>query len=373
MEKELNQIFEIRYEREGFHNYMVLKPNQEVMEFEIQMINRQENGSLLPVRYQNDNLYYTVDGLQLLEERMKQTVLDFSEVYKILEALIQTLKELEQYMLLPDSVVLNSEMLYIDTTTKCLHLCYVPGYQGNIQKEFCALMEFLMNRVNHLDDNLVVLIYGVYHITKEDNYSLAKVEAFLKQKQHLLAKSNLDMTNNLVDGRSLNHQTTEQNQTMKDYQHMGNSQTVKDYQPARNSQIVKNHQPARNSQTVKNHQPARKSQIVKNHQPARNSQTVKDYQPAKNDQTTENSRILRYQMGKLRQQRVIYAVVSLVVFIVSLYMWEQVWIAGNIAVKNMFLASLIILLGATGSFGYSSIRIRNLKKHIINIEKESIS
>ena len=326
MEKEQKAFLDIRYEREGFHNYMVLKTNWEIAEFEIQMINKQDDLRLLPVRCQDESLYYTVDGLQLLEDRMKQTTFSFLEFHTILESLIWTLNELEKYMLLSDSIVLDSKMLYVDSGKQNLYICYIPGYQGNIQNEFCSFMEFLMNRVNHLDDNLIVLIYGIYHITKEDNYSLAKVEEFLKQKRYLCKESS-DL--NIIHSMEYEQSDTRDCKAQKEY--------ASSLEP-----VVDN-----SSKSVI-------SRISKS--------TI-----------TANSRILRYQMGKWKQQRVLYGTISCVMLIISLCLGENVWISGNLSSKNLFYACVIVLTGAIGSLVYSIMKIRSLRKHIFNIENGTFS
>lgn len=397
MEKEQKAFLDIRYEREGFHNYMVLKTNWEIAEFEIQMINKQDDLRLLPVRCQDESLYYTVDGLQLLEDRMKQTTFSFLEFHTILESLIWTLNELEKYMLLSDSIVLDSKMLYVDSGKQNLYICYIPGYQGNIQNEFCSFMEFLMNRVNHLDDNLIVLIYGIYHITKEDNYSLAKVEEFLKQKRYLCKESSdLNITHSMEYEQSDTRDCKAQKEYASSLEPVVDNSSKSVISRISKSAIAKNDKSViteNNKDTISKASKnaiskTSKNTIIDNNKSAfakANKNTITDnYENAnahhsknaainKESTITANSRILRYQMGKWKQQRVLYGTISCVMLIISLCLGENVWISGNLSSKNLFYACVIVLTGAIGSLVYSIMKIRSLRKHIFNIENGTFS
>ena len=368
MEKEQKAFLNVSYEREGFHNYMVLQPNQKITEFEISMINRQQTCRLLPLSFQKESLYYTVDGLQLLEEQMKHITFSFSQFHALLESLIQTLKELEKYMLLADSIVLHPDILYMDADKSCLYLCYVPGYKGNIQKEFGSFMEFLMNRVNHLDDNLIVLIYGVYHITKEENYSLEKVEGFLQQKRHLIRNE-----------ETLDEYHTSQNREFGNIEQVYNIEQVQNSKLMQSTKQVQNTKQVQSTKQVQNSKQVQSSKHVQNTKQMQNGDNYTTVAGKENnevcemEQSTPNSRILRYQMGKWRQQRVVYGMISSITFILSLYLCEKIWILGNVASKNLLYACIIVLLGAVGSFIYATVKIKDFKKHIINIENNTFS
>ena len=78
-------------------------------------------------------------------------------------------------MLMPETVFLDADGQ--------VYLCYVPGYEGNIQQEFCSFMEYLMKYIDHKEDNLVVLVYGIYHIVREQQYSLLAVRQFMEERE----------------------------------------------------------------------------------------------------------------------------------------------------------------------------------------------
>ena len=335
----------VSYEREGFHNYMVIEPEEETIPFEITMINQQQNCELLPVSLRNECLYYNVDGKQLLEDAMKQKPLDYVETYHILDNLIQTLKNLEEYMLLADSIVLHPDLLYIDRTKQKLYVCYIPGYQGNIQKEFCGCMELLMSRLNHLEESLVVLVYGIYHITKQENYSLQKVEDFLLEKKPQLQETELpfqecsNVPNNITQ---LNREygETERNSWQHHMAKMERLETDTIYEQKQN---------AKDYDTSLIH-----------------TNEVKGEPDLAESNVT--MRMLRYQMGKCRQQRVLYGMIVIIMLCVIGYLGEEIWIVGKLYYKNIWYAACIVFVGAIGSFAFIIKKIHRLKKEIINVQ-----
>lgn len=184
--KRLDAFDEMVYERDGFHNYMVITPVYKIRDFEVKMLQRNSGLCLLPIHLQSGKLYYDIQGFKTLERQMPEIRNDYESVWNMLYHLVDDLMHLEEYLLSADSVLLKPEMVYVNADNTEVKVCYVPGYCGNIQQEFIGFMEYLMSHIDHKEDSLVVLIYGIYHIVREDNYSLEKVQKLIhgKKKEH---------------------------------------------------------------------------------------------------------------------------------------------------------------------------------------------
>lgn len=174
---------EVTYERDGFHNYMLIQPVYPLLEFEIKMIHQHPECGLLKMRQEQGKLLYEMQGLKTFAHIFAEQTVDFSLIWNLLNSIVIILETVEDYLLRADSIILEPDKIYLNRQKEIVNLCYIPGYSGNIQKQFCSFMEYLMQHMNHRDDELVVLVYGIYHLIREGNYSLSGLEQMLMERK----------------------------------------------------------------------------------------------------------------------------------------------------------------------------------------------
>lgn len=168
--------------QEGFANYLCMQALEKGHSFERQMIEHNRELMLLTVQKREEEYYFEIqdkkDFLTLFEEKTNEYIF----IRAVLFGVVTCLEQLDDFLLKPDSVMLTPETIFLDAEGQ-VYLCYVPGYEGNIQQEFCAFMEYLMKYINHREDRLVVLVYGIYHIVREQQYSLLAVRRFMEERE----------------------------------------------------------------------------------------------------------------------------------------------------------------------------------------------
>lgn len=172
--------------QEGFATYLCVQAPVNGYSFEQQMIERNRQLMLLLVQKREDEYYFEIQDKKEFITLFKERSKEYDFVRSVLFGVVTCLEQLQDYMLKPDSVMLTPETIFLDADGQ-VYLCYVPGYEGNIQKEFCAFMEYLMKYINHREDNLVVLVYGIYHIVREQQYSLLAVRQFMEERELSMA------------------------------------------------------------------------------------------------------------------------------------------------------------------------------------------
>lgn len=175
---------EFKLIRDGFKNYLQIE-NVEVKEeqYETQMVLQNNLPYFLKLEIRGineDKKYcYQVNSKQSLRRILDLKTMGYEELKEIITGLLEALKQVKEYFLKEDSVCLNLDMIYMELERKEIGLCYIPGYDENIGIQVRNLMERLMDSIDHTDQNAVVLVYGLYRITRKENYILQDLEKFI--------------------------------------------------------------------------------------------------------------------------------------------------------------------------------------------------
>lgn len=170
--------------RDGFRNYLQIE-NVEVREeqYETQMLLQNDLPYFLKLEIRGinqDRKYcYGINSKQSLRRILDFKVLGYEELKQILTGLLSALKQLKEYFLKEDSVYLNLDTIYTELENNEISLCYIPGYHENIGVQVRNLMEQFMDTIDHTDQEAVVLVYGIYRITRKENYTLQDLEYFM--------------------------------------------------------------------------------------------------------------------------------------------------------------------------------------------------
>ena len=176
---------EFKLVRDGFRNYLQIE-NVTVQEeqYETQMMLQNDLSYFLKLEIRGinqDRKYcYCVNSKQSLKRVLDLKAIGYGELKEILMGLLSALKQLKEYFLKEDRVYLNLDAIYTELERREIYLCYIPGYSENIGIQVRNLMEQLMDAIDHTDQDAVVLVYGLYRITRQENYTLKDLEDFIQ-------------------------------------------------------------------------------------------------------------------------------------------------------------------------------------------------
>ena len=91
------------------------------------------------------------------------------------DGLLGLLKELESifikgksYMFEEWNYILHPDAIYYSPEGK-VYVCYLPGYEKDVQGQLCDLLEFLMNCVDVTDRRSVYAVYSTYVAARDGN------------------------------------------------------------------------------------------------------------------------------------------------------------------------------------------------------------
>lgn len=181
---------QIDYKRDLNHTYVILQEEKEpdTASYQIRMLLTNAIPGLLDCKIgkMDDKtlFYYEVTSRQSLQSVFEQRSIEAEALRKLFEQLLDLLEELGQYLLAPDGLVLQPELVFADANLENFSFCYLPGKQGHtgcFQKQIRELMEYLLPKLDHQEQDAVVLGYGLYREISAEIFSVEMIQALLYQ------------------------------------------------------------------------------------------------------------------------------------------------------------------------------------------------
>ncbi len=146
-------------------------------DYQMRMLMANEIPGLLSIRGRGEDgsscYDYDVSGkisMQALYERSKMSRQDLRQFLTQLRAV---LKEVEQYLLHAEALLMEPEYLFYEEGT--FWFCYYPPAGRDFWKEFHGLSEYLVKRADYQDQDCAKMIMYLHKETMKENYSLEKV------------------------------------------------------------------------------------------------------------------------------------------------------------------------------------------------------
>jgi len=116
---------------------------------------------------------YDISDKTSLNQKYDKKRINTKEMKKFLNDLSDVLEELENYLLNPNSVLMDPDYIYWEKGK--YYFCYIPGWEADIGKEFHKLMDCFVQWTDYQDVPSVKLAFLLHKETMEQNYSLKKV------------------------------------------------------------------------------------------------------------------------------------------------------------------------------------------------------
>lgn len=84
------------------------------------------------------------------------------EIVRILQCLDKSIKDLEEFFLERDGIILNPQYVMFDTAEKKAYFVYVPCKKERFEEELRHMLEFMMEHMEHSDRNKTIRFYEAY-------------------------------------------------------------------------------------------------------------------------------------------------------------------------------------------------------------------
>ena len=167
--------------RELSRTYLIISsegvPYEET--YEIEMILKNEPESILPLHVLRADghiqLFYEVSAKQSLKDFIQRSKLSAETIRTLFECLEQLMKEVKNYLLDMDCVVLDLEHIYMQDSH--FYFCYCPWEKKEVLSSFRELLEEILGNLDYHNTEGVELAYHLYQSACKGNFSIAEILA----------------------------------------------------------------------------------------------------------------------------------------------------------------------------------------------------
>ena len=178
---------EAEYKKDMNHNFMILKEQGEekikTTCYQVRMLIGNSIPHLLPCQLRGMDgemlFYYEITSLQPITVSFEKKKLGQEDLREIFAGSIQVLDALEEYLLDPDSLVMDPGFIYRSAQDGAFYFCYFPGYRRGIWEQIQRLTEYLLPKIDHEDNEAVTLGYTVYRQAMEADFTLDQMKQTL--------------------------------------------------------------------------------------------------------------------------------------------------------------------------------------------------
>ncbi len=143
----------------------------------------------------NAQFCYDITSKRSLQQLLEYKLLDYLLLLKILSSFDDACMQTEEFMMTENDILLEPEFVFADHNLEQMSYCYVPGHQTDICQQFKAFMGYLLQHLDHKDEQAVQLAYFVYqrvveeqtalhYVLQDDRYRQFEHEAAARQFEH---------------------------------------------------------------------------------------------------------------------------------------------------------------------------------------------
>ena len=176
---------EICYKRNLNQSYMFITSDSAYSGYQISMCRQNHIHNLLqfePVVSEGETQFrYEITGKRSLDHVLESSDFAIDMFAKMLETLLGICQEIRPYLLEEEGILLDPESIYLENGTKKFYFTYCPGRQEPVTEGFRKLMEYLLAKINHEDEQMVLASYEAYQKSTEEGFSLGEILRILYQ------------------------------------------------------------------------------------------------------------------------------------------------------------------------------------------------
>lgn len=166
---------EIVYERNLTGSYMKIPAGINAGLDEKLMLRRKIQGALPVEKAYMDGsgqYWYNISGKQSLDVYCRVKTVGIDLIEKLIVSICSEMEILEWNLIHTSCLCLDPELIFVTNSNQEFIFTIYPGGAGGVEKEFEQLMEYLLTKIDHKDDQAVRAAYRIYEQTMKEGYSL---------------------------------------------------------------------------------------------------------------------------------------------------------------------------------------------------------
>lgn len=177
------------YKRDMNHNYLILYGEDEINtdSYQVRMLVGNVIPSLLKCRIQGMDgrflVYFDITSKQALSVLYEEKKMGVEDLRLIFGDFVKAMEDAAEYLMNPGQFIISPEYIYTDIEKQEIYFCMMPGYEKDIKEQFQFLTEYILPKIDHQDQDAVILGYGVYKRAMEDSFHLEHIKEELYKTQ----------------------------------------------------------------------------------------------------------------------------------------------------------------------------------------------
>ena len=173
-----------KYQKDMNHNYLIVKcPPAASGGYQLRMMCDNDIPGLLPADKRHIDgevyLYYEVNSLQTLRSLFERRKMDRDMAVALLGGLRRSLRELNNYLLGEDGLILRPEYIFLDWERAEAYFVYYPFERETEPGQFLHLMEYMARIIDHRDAQLTDAVYGLFQLAERDTFTVGELDEYL--------------------------------------------------------------------------------------------------------------------------------------------------------------------------------------------------
>lgn len=181
----LNKI-EIEYDFSGSSDYLIIvvPNNKDIISYQIQMISNNTTEYFLPVKKVQINnrvqLYYNITNKVTLSQLLKTSKLQKMQLINIIECIISSMSEANEYQLEDRGIVLDKKYIYMESLDSNPFFIYIPFYSDSLGLKLIGnfVNELILDNV--LENDNMGIYNEIINMALENEMSEKKFKDFIK-------------------------------------------------------------------------------------------------------------------------------------------------------------------------------------------------
>lgn len=177
------------YKRDMNHNYLILYGEDKINtdSYQVRMLVGNVIPSLLKCRIQGMDgrflVYFDITSKQALSVLYEEKKMGVEDLRLIFGGFVKAMEDAAEYLMNPGQFIISPEYIYTDIEKQEIYFCMMPGYEKDIKEQFQFLTEYILPKIDHQDQDAVILGYGVYKRAMEDSFHLEHIKEELYKTQ----------------------------------------------------------------------------------------------------------------------------------------------------------------------------------------------
>lgn len=176
----------VEYLRETGGNYMEITGNGMADGFEMKMLRNNKINGLLPLTVRQVNseyrYLYRINSHVNMSEYYDRQGMGMNELDILINSLVTTLKELKEYMLDESGLIMNPDYIFKSNSEGVFRFAYFYSGKENFTEKLRHLFENILGIIDHNDNEVVTVAYGIYKRLCMGECSLEELFSYDRKK-----------------------------------------------------------------------------------------------------------------------------------------------------------------------------------------------